>query len=40
MKTMIRELADFVELRIKESASPGLTQAMTNFVENLKFFLD
>ena len=40
MKTMIRELADFVELRIKESASPELTQAMTNFVENLKFFLD
>jgi hypothetical protein len=40
MKTVIRELADIVEQRIKESASPELTQAMTNFVENLKFFLD
>ena len=40
MKTLIRQLADFVELRIKESASPELTQAMTKFVENLKFFLD
>jgi hypothetical protein len=40
IKTVIRELADIVQLRIKESASPELTQAMTNFVEKLKFFLD
>jgi hypothetical protein len=40
IKTLVRELADIVELRIKESASPELTQAMTNFVENLKVFLD
>jgi hypothetical protein len=40
MKTVFRKLVDIVEQRIKESASPELTQAMTNFVDNLKFFLD